>query len=210
MGETSRVRPRHPFDFEAIAAAFAEVGYDGATMEALGDAAGVSRRTLYHHFNSKDELFDATVVARCDAITEHMFAAYDQARVLPLAQRIRITNGAWLSYARDHPAEFRLLFRTNVGGTPASARYIDRTEARIASRVAEMFRDDLRATGLGHGQVADVLAAMTLGAAERLGLELALHPAWDPEAVLDLLTELWNHGLRHVSADAIEAADRPV
>jgi AcrR family transcriptional regulator len=40
---------------------FAARGYEGASIEAVLDRAGVSRGSLYHHFDSKERLFEAVV-----------------------------------------------------------------------------------------------------------------------------------------------------
>src|ERR1700690_3009312 len=40
---------------------FAARGYEGTSIEAVLDQAGVSRGSLYHHFDSKERLFEAVV-----------------------------------------------------------------------------------------------------------------------------------------------------
>lgn len=42
-------------------AVFAERGYAGATMDLIAEAAGVSKRTVYHHFSGKEELLQVIV-----------------------------------------------------------------------------------------------------------------------------------------------------
>jgi AcrR family transcriptional regulator len=42
---------------------FAERGYDGTSIEAVLDVAGVSRGSLYHHFATKQALFEAALDA---------------------------------------------------------------------------------------------------------------------------------------------------
>lgn len=42
---------------------FAERGFDATSVEAVLDAAGVSRGSLYHHFKSKEALFEAVLDA---------------------------------------------------------------------------------------------------------------------------------------------------
>jgi AcrR family transcriptional regulator len=42
---------------------FAERGFDGTSIEAILDEAGVSRGSLYHHFASKEALFEAAFMA---------------------------------------------------------------------------------------------------------------------------------------------------
>lgn len=41
--------------------AFAEFGFEQASMDAIAERAKVSKRTVYNHFTSKDELFNAIV-----------------------------------------------------------------------------------------------------------------------------------------------------
>lgn len=42
---------------QAALAQFRELGFQGASMDGIAAAAGVSKRTVYNHFPSKDELF---------------------------------------------------------------------------------------------------------------------------------------------------------
>ncbi len=47
-----------------IAAAVSEFqkhGFDGTSMDRVADAAGASKRTVYNHFKSKEELFEAII-----------------------------------------------------------------------------------------------------------------------------------------------------
>lgn len=46
---------------QAALAQFREFGFQGASMDGIAAAAGVSKRTVYNHFPSKDELF-ATIL----------------------------------------------------------------------------------------------------------------------------------------------------
>ncbi len=43
-------------------------GYDGASMDEIALAAGVSKRTVYNRFRSKEELFAATIEESCRRI----------------------------------------------------------------------------------------------------------------------------------------------
>jgi AcrR family transcriptional regulator len=40
---------------------FVERGYDGVSMQGIADAVPLNKATLYHHFQSKDDLFQAVV-----------------------------------------------------------------------------------------------------------------------------------------------------
>lgn len=65
-------RPKDPEKRAAILAAakalFPARGYAGTSMEAIARAAGVSKLTVYSHFQDKDALFAAAVRERCDEL----------------------------------------------------------------------------------------------------------------------------------------------
>jgi len=54
-------------------AVFLALGFDGASMNDIARAAGVSKGTLYVYFNSKEALFEAIVEQECDAQAEAIF-----------------------------------------------------------------------------------------------------------------------------------------
>lgn len=60
-----RARRLSPRKHEAILAAavdcFAENGYAATSMDSIAAAAGVSKQTVYHHFGSKNALFEAVI-----------------------------------------------------------------------------------------------------------------------------------------------------
>lgn len=50
---------------ETAVSVFLEFGYDAASMDEIAHQAGMSKRTVYQVFKSKDELFVATLLAGC-------------------------------------------------------------------------------------------------------------------------------------------------
>jgi TetR/AcrR family transcriptional repressor of mexJK operon len=67
--------PGRPKDLEkraailaAAKALFPERGYEGTSMDAIAQAAGVSKLTVYSHFQDKDTLFVEAVKARCEEL----------------------------------------------------------------------------------------------------------------------------------------------
>lgn len=65
--------PGRPKDLEKRAAIldaakvlFVEHGYDGTSMDAIAQRAGVSKLTVYSHFQDKDRLFAEAVKAKCE------------------------------------------------------------------------------------------------------------------------------------------------
>lgn len=55
------------------ATVFAADGYEGASMARIAGVAGVSKGTLYNHFDSKAALFTAYVGEKCDRHLAHVF-----------------------------------------------------------------------------------------------------------------------------------------
>ena len=60
-------RPDHKLTaiVEAAQQTFLAYGYDNASMDKIALAAGVSKRTVYNRFSSKEELFGATIDEVC-------------------------------------------------------------------------------------------------------------------------------------------------
>jgi AcrR family transcriptional regulator len=68
-------RPRRaPYDFERLLAVavgvFIERGYDGTSMEDLARAAGITKSSLYHHIESKEQLLREAVDRALDSLFE--------------------------------------------------------------------------------------------------------------------------------------------
>ncbi len=58
--------PKHQAILIAARQAFISHGYAGASMEAIAEAAPVSKPTLYNHFHSKQDLFAAVIACECE------------------------------------------------------------------------------------------------------------------------------------------------
>ncbi|MDQ0992760.1 TetR/AcrR family transcriptional regulator [Streptomyces sp. V3I7] len=71
-----RSRPVYDRDsvLEIAVAVFNERGYDGAGMEHLAKALGLSKSSIYHHVSGKEELLDLAVARALDAL----FAVLDE------------------------------------------------------------------------------------------------------------------------------------
>jgi TetR/AcrR family transcriptional repressor of mexJK operon len=60
--------PKRQAILDAATRAFIASGYSGVSMEAIAEAAPVSKPTLYNHFKSKQDLFAAVIACRCEAL----------------------------------------------------------------------------------------------------------------------------------------------
>jgi AcrR family transcriptional regulator len=91
---------------EAARALFGERGYEGTSIDAVLESAGVARGALYHHFATKEALFDAVLDRVVADIAE---AVADAARAAPdPVASLRAGCAAWLRMALD-PAVQRIV-----------------------------------------------------------------------------------------------------
>ncbi|MBX7160744.1 MAG: TetR/AcrR family transcriptional regulator [Acidimicrobiia bacterium] len=105
------------------ARAFAERGYAGTSMEAIAEAAGITKLIVYRHFESKADLYRAVVTDVVESI-----AAADRAGLASGAGP-RSHALALLQAAREDPDGFRLVFRHAVR-EPEFADLVDTTRRR--------------------------------------------------------------------------------
>jgi TetR/AcrR family transcriptional regulator, mexJK operon transcriptional repressor len=77
MDSTIELSPEKRSQILAGAASvFAADGYEGASMARIATVAGVSKGTLYNHFDSKSALFTAYVAEKCN---QHLARVFDGA-----------------------------------------------------------------------------------------------------------------------------------
>lgn len=163
---------------------FGEQGYDATSTAAILDAAGTSRGSLYHHFATKEALFDVVVDRVVADIAAEANRAGREARAArpaddPVAS-LRAGFAVWLGTALD-PAVQRiaLLDAPAVLGW-ARLREIDTAHVLGGLRaIMQQLADDGR---LPPGDI-DVLTHMLLAAVSEAALMIAT--ADDPATALD-------------------------
>lgn len=98
---------------------FREHGYDGTTMRAIAQAAGVSVGNAYYYFESKEHLIQGFYGQMTE---EHRAVALEALRgVDDLAERIRIVLDTWLDIAEPYHAFAGKFFRVAADpGSPLS------------------------------------------------------------------------------------------
>jgi AcrR family transcriptional regulator len=75
---SSGVEPRKPYDIDSLTdvalSVFAERGYDGASMDDVARAAGITKASIYHHVSGKEALLERGLGRALDAL----FAILDE------------------------------------------------------------------------------------------------------------------------------------
>ncbi|MBS3895895.1 TetR/AcrR family transcriptional regulator [Silanimonas sp.] len=78
---------------EAAGTLFCQHGFEAVSLEAIAQAAGVSKLTIYSHFGDKEGLFTAAVAARCQQqLPQGLFERSDG---LPLRDALRAIGQAF-------------------------------------------------------------------------------------------------------------------
>lgn len=80
---------------------FADRGYEGTSVEAVLERAGVSRGSLYHHFASKERLFEEVVKAVHTQVGEATMAAATASAATDAHDLIKVAELAWIRLAGD-------------------------------------------------------------------------------------------------------------
>ena len=98
---------------------FAELGYDGASIEEIAARAKVSKPVVYEHFGGKEGIY-AVVVDRESAALLEMITS----RLGPdigASEQIHASAMAFLDYIEADPAGFRVLTRDTPSGSAGVA-----------------------------------------------------------------------------------------
>lgn len=160
----------------AAAAQFRAHGFEATSMDRIALEAGVSKRTVYNHFPSKDDLFGATLMALFHADAGEADTAYDAAAPLRgqletlLRQKLRMQGTAeFIALARVAVAE---AIHSPERAKPIIARIGEREEGltgwiRAAQRDGRLIEGDpLFASTMLQGQLKAVAfwPQITMGA----------------------------------------------
>ncbi len=87
---------------------FLNLGYEGASMEAIAAKADVSIMTLYRHAESKDDLFAAVIANACDPDDEEERAEFERLLKKPLGE-VLVAMGVFAQQRLSDPATVALL-----------------------------------------------------------------------------------------------------
>jgi AcrR family transcriptional regulator len=181
---------RRPQVLDAALELFLERGYDGASMQAVAEGAGVTKPVVYACFASKDELFRALLRREEERILGEIQGAFAEADLTD--PETTLTDGftAFLRAVAASPDVYRLIFLQEGGGNMAVAKRIQRGREAQVETLSELARGWLEGEGRGSRKKAELEATARLlgnaiaGLAEA-GARLLLSGAddWTPESL---------------------------
>ena len=133
----------------AAAGAFAQQGFAATSMDEVAAEAGISRLILYRHFDSKEALYTAVLLAVRDRFIEEFAAGVEERRAMSAI-------GALLVVARENPPAVVLLWR-HAAREPQFVAYAE----AFRQRTVEFARSMLKTAGVS-GRLRERWAAETL------------------------------------------------
>jgi AcrR family transcriptional regulator len=178
---------RRPEMLDAALELFLEHGYDGTSMQAVADQAGVTKPVVYACFPGKDELFRALLAREEQRILAEIQAAFENTDLSD--PEITLTEGftGFLRAVGESPEVYRLIFLGEGGGNAAVAHRIQRGREEQVNRLTLVARGWLEARNLEQADLektARLLGNSIAGLAESgARLLLSAEDGWTPETL---------------------------
>lgn len=110
-------QPLTPRDLVTLAAkVFAERGSEGVSMREIAELAGIRKASVFHHFESKEALYQAVM----DDALRRLFELVEAARLDQgsFAERLDRLSGLMTDALAQRPETAQLLLRELMGGGP--------------------------------------------------------------------------------------------
>lgn len=125
---------------QAAQTLFLRQGYDGSSMDAIATEAGVSKLTVYSHFNDKESLYIAAVKARCELELPSLI--FDQSPDEPVETLLRRIGTAFTELANspESIALHRLLLSSTGHELPLARAFYEIGPLRVTAELAELLR----------------------------------------------------------------------
>ena len=139
------MEPRKPYDIDSLTdvalRVFADRGYDGASMDDVARAAGITKASIYHHVSGKEALLERGLGRALDAL----FAILDEpaARDGRAIDRLRAIIGRVAETTMHLLPELTVLFRIH-GASRSERNAVERRRAfdrLVTEIIAQAQRD---------------------------------------------------------------------
>jgi AcrR family transcriptional regulator len=186
---------------------FLAEGFDGASMEAIADAAGVSKGTLYSYFKGKDELFTSLIAACQNRRLEETFRSLNKAT--DLRESLETLAHNYLDLVRE-PENLALL-RVVVGASakfPSLGRAFYETGMQPpVERLAQYLKDNAspRGTGAWDAELAAVQFFAFLRTSVAIPMLIAHEPPPSPQRCSGIVAQAVDTLLRGLAHEPVGA-----
>jgi len=193
MAEQVRQRPRaahlgperrRPLMLDAALKEFVQRGYRGTSMEAIADAAGVSKPVVYECYPSKEKLFRALLEREERRLGEAVAAALPSDPSFEDVEAV-LAEGltALLSAAASAPLSWRVVFDAEHGGDRAVLKRVLRARALITEQLTRLVALYLAEAGTEDVERKAPVLAELLAATGRTSVRILLDSGgeWTPD-----------------------------
>jgi AcrR family transcriptional regulator len=180
---------RRPQVLDAALELFLERGYDGASMQAVADQAGVTKPVVYACYSSKDSLFRALLAREETRILTEIQTAFEGADLSDPESTLIEGYTGFLRAVASSPDVYRLIFLGEGGGNAAVARRIQRGREAQIDALTVLARGWLEIRegrdGGDHTDATARLLGYTIAALAESGARLLLSESsdWTPETL---------------------------
>jgi AcrR family transcriptional regulator len=155
---------------------FGTGGYGQTSVDAIIDAAGISKGAFYHHFDSKEGLFNALIELRVRDCAEQMAGAVRSSG--SLRDAVEGLAQAGVQSLKTDPAWLRLYmeFWLQASRDPVARKVVARSMSQCRDLIAQMLRMG-QATGLVRQDLdPDAAAAILNGVFDGVALQSEIDP----------------------------------
>jgi len=128
---------------------FLQTGYDGTSMQAVADEAGVTKPVVYACFDSKDDLFRSLLAREEQRIVGEIQGAFSNADLSDPETTLVEGFTGFLRAAGDSPEVYRLIFLGEGGGNAAVADRIQRGREEQVMWLSKLAKGWLDSNGNG-------------------------------------------------------------
>jgi AcrR family transcriptional regulator len=178
---------REQMILEVAGRAFAEAGYERASMDRIAQLAEVSKPMLYAYFDSKEGLYVAYIERTGADLVERLVRA-DRPHA-PHAVRLRALTAEFFSFVAEHRDGWTVLFMEMNAGRPL-AEQVAHLRERIVAEIRRMLEEGSESWAGLAPPASDGVAHAIVGAGDSLANWWLKHPDVDRNQVAE-----WYAGL---------------
>jgi AcrR family transcriptional regulator len=188
---------RRPLILDAASGLFLDRGYEGTSMEAVADAAGVTKPVVYACFAGKEELFEALLEREEARVLQTIQASLPSDANVEDPEPLLVDGlTAFLHAVAASPDAYRVIF-LGEGATAAIAQRIQRQRSAQVEAVAALSLAWLkgRETSVDAEAAARLFATVVVGLAESGARAMLSDPqTWTPERLGRMLGRMAARG----------------
>ena len=171
---------RRPLVLDAAMDVFLEHGFEGASMDAIAESAGVSKPVVYDCFSSKAELFKALFQREEARVMGEIRAALSVDVAGPPEDALAGAYAAFLRAVADSPDAYRVVLLGEGGTNAAVARRIRQGRDQQVAAAAAAARRWLAPAEPGEREM-ELFGELMIGLGEAGARALLAGAEWEPD-----------------------------